>query len=301
MMQTFSERQFERHGSGRLAIVLCLLLACSQVLGSEGGLRHGGQLLGTGGVINIEGAAGGGIVPWAVLAGYGTADEVGGMIHYTHVRTDAYALNAGGIALSWHNRIELSVTRQTFDLDGLIDKLGLPADSQLSQNIYGIKARLFGDLIYGDTPQVSMGLQYKRTGDFGIPRAVGAAHRHGTDVYLAASRLFLGGIAGYPVLVSGAVRSTAAHQTGLLGFANERSLVFEGSVAALLHRRLAVGFDFRQKPDELAFAREDAWMDVFVGWFPNKHVSIAAAYARLGSIGTIDDQDGVYVTAQVGM
>ncbi|HIQ51993.1 MAG TPA: DUF3034 family protein, partial [Pseudomonas pachastrellae] len=30
----------------------------------------GGRLLATGGVTNIEGSAGGGIVPWAVLSGY---------------------------------------------------------------------------------------------------------------------------------------------------------------------------------------------------------------------------------------
>ena len=38
----------------------------------------GGRLLATGGATMIEGAAGGGLVPWAVLAGYGTREEWAG-------------------------------------------------------------------------------------------------------------------------------------------------------------------------------------------------------------------------------
>lgn len=284
------------HALAGAALSLSLSTSASDALP----FRHGGGLLGTGGILSVEGSAGGGIVPWAVLAGYGTEDEIGAGAHYTYVRTDDYGLHAKGLALTWHNRVEGSVTRQTFELDGLIPRLGLPADSRLSQNVYGLKARLFGDPVYGDWPQVSVGLQYKRTGDFAIPAAVGAAHRHGVDIHVAATRLFLNGIGGYPVLVSGALRSTKAHQIGLLGFGTDRSVVFEGSIATLLRRRVAVGVDYRQKPDELAFAREDAWMDVFVAWFPNKHLSLAGAWARLGSVGTIDDQDGVYLTLQAG-
>lgn len=36
--------------------------------------RNGGRLLLTGGVSTIEGAGGGGLVPWALIGGYGTRD-----------------------------------------------------------------------------------------------------------------------------------------------------------------------------------------------------------------------------------
>lgn len=40
-------------------------------------LDPGGRLLLTGGVSTIEGAGGGGIVPWALIGGYGTRNELG--------------------------------------------------------------------------------------------------------------------------------------------------------------------------------------------------------------------------------
>ena len=43
----------------------------------RGLLPSGGRLLLTGGVSTIEGAGGGGLVPWALIGGYGTRDEVG--------------------------------------------------------------------------------------------------------------------------------------------------------------------------------------------------------------------------------
>ena len=48
----------------RLILLLCGLLPA--LAGAEQG-----RLLATGGATSIDGAAGGGIVPWAVLAGYG--------------------------------------------------------------------------------------------------------------------------------------------------------------------------------------------------------------------------------------
>ena len=44
-----------------------------------------GRLLATGGATSLEGAAGGGITPWAVLAGYGERGEWGGDVFATRV------------------------------------------------------------------------------------------------------------------------------------------------------------------------------------------------------------------------
>jgi hypothetical protein len=52
-----------------LAVLLCGLPALT--------LADNGRLLATGGVSSLEGAAGGGITPWAVLAGYGEAGKPG--------------------------------------------------------------------------------------------------------------------------------------------------------------------------------------------------------------------------------
>ena len=43
----------------------------------------GGRLLATGGVTQIEGTGGGGLVPWALITGYGTRDQVSATAFYT--------------------------------------------------------------------------------------------------------------------------------------------------------------------------------------------------------------------------
>lgn len=260
-----------------------------------------GRLLATSGATQIEGAAGGGIVPWAVLSGYGTDTQHGGTAFYTRVDTGDYALDAYGASYTFRNRVELSFARQSFDLGELQRQLALPWNA-LEQDIYGMKVRLAGDLVYSYLPQVSVGVQHKRLRDGALPLAVGARDAHGTDGYVSASKLFLDAAGGYQLLLNATLRSTSANQTGLLGFGGDRRAdrqwVWEGSAAVLLDPRLAVGVEYRQKPDNLGFAREDDWRDVFIAWFPNKHVAVVGAWADLGSIATLDDQHGAYVSVQ---
>lgn len=273
-------------------------LACLPAFACHAG---DGRLLATGGASQIEGTAGGGLVPWAVLAGYGTQDQQGGTAFVTAVRTGDYGLDVIGAAWSWHNRIELSIARQTFSLDTLRDSLSLPT-ARFRQDVLGAKLRLRGDLVYGRGPQVSIGVQAKRQLDFLVPSLVGARDDDGIDVYVSASRLLLAGAGGRNLLLSGTARATRANQTGLLGFGGDRrsgySVVAEGSAAVLLDPRWAVGVEYRQKPDNLGFAREDDWRDVFVAWFPNKHVAVVGAWVDLGDIATLERQRGAYLSVQ---
>jgi len=268
-----------------------------------------GRLLATGGATQLEGAAGGGIVPWALLAGYGTADESRGTAFYTHVGVSDYSLDVVGFAWTFRNRVELSLAQQEFDLGTLgsvvlPSLLGVDASGEtLRQQILGVKVRLFGDAVYTRAPQVSAGLQWKRNLDFEIPETVGATDDEGVDVYVAVTKLVLGGFAGRNLLLNGTLRATEANQMGLLGFGGDLSdsheLVAEISVGVFLNRTTAIGVEFRQKPDNLGFAKEDDWADLFFAYFPNKNFSLVAAYARLGEIATIDNQNGLFFNAQV--
>lgn len=276
-------------------LVLSLLLVPTVGLAGEG------RLLATGGATSLEGTAGGGITPWAVLAGYGERDEWGAVGFATRVETGDYRLDVAGAALTYDNRIELSYARQRFDLGNLARGLGLPQNS-LSQDVFGVKVRLFGDLIYGRVPQVSLGLQHKRQKDFLIPALVGAVRDEDTEAYLAGSRLWLGGAFGYNLLVNASVRYSRANELGLLGFGGDRrdrhSLLKEGALAVLLDPHWAVGVEYREKPDNLGFAGESDWSDLFVGYFPNKRLAVVLAYARLGEIATLDQQNGAYLSVQ---
>jgi len=260
-----------------------------------------GRLLATGGATGIEGAAGGGITPWAVLAGYGERGEWGGDVFATRVETGDYRLDVAGVAFAFDNRLELSFARQRFDLGNLARDLSLPENS-LSQDIFGIKLRLFGDLLYDRLPQVSLGAQHKRQKDFLIPSLIGAQRDEDTEAYLTASRLILGGAFGYNLLLNGGVRYSRANELGLLGFGGDRrdsrTLLKEGSAAVLFNPNWVLGVEYREKPDNLSFAGESDWADLFLGYFPNKRFAVVLAYARLGEIATLDNQDGAYLSVQ---
>lgn len=251
-----------------------------------------GKLLGTTGLSQLEGSGGGGLVPWATLSGYDSGDEVSGAIFSTNVNVQDYHLQVWGANVGLYDRLELSYARQTFDLS----TLGL----QIRQSVVGAKVRLYGDVVYSDWPQVSVGWQRKTLVDDTVALAVGAKEaNHGDDVYLAATKLHLGLAAGYNVIWNLAVRGTKANQLGLLGFGGEKSTsrnyVLEGSLGVLLNQHWAVGAEYRQKPDNLGL-KEDDWKDIFVSYFPNKHLNLTLAYASLGEIANAGKQEGLYLS-----
>ena len=150
-------------------------------------------------------------------------------------------------------------------------------------------------------PELSVGTQFKAADRHATLAAIGATSPDGVDFYIAATKLFL----AQSLLVSGAVRATKANQFGLLGFGGDRdnsySAQFEGSAALLLTRRLALGAEVRTKPDNLGFARETAAYDVFAAWFLDKHLSATLAFLGLGPVARQGNQNGVYLSLQVGL
>lgn len=286
-----------------LALATALLAQAAQAQVRLPENRPGGKLLLTGGVSALEGAGGGGLATWAVTTGYGAQDGVGGNVHATYVNLPDYELTAYGAAVAFWDRVELSYTRQEFDTGATGAALGLGEGFTFGQDVYGLKVKLFGDAVYAsDTwlPQVAVGIQHKVADQGAVIGAVGGEDDEGTDLYVAATKLFL----AESLLVSGAVRFTNANQTGLLGFGGDqeadRTAQFEGSVGYLLSPNWVVGAEYRTRPDNLGFAEEDDAADVFVAWAPNKAVSVTAAYVDLGSVATFEDQRGLYLSLQVG-
>ncbi|WP_240725066.1 DUF3034 family protein [Mangrovimicrobium sediminis] len=250
----------------------------------------GGKLLATPGVSQFEGAAGGGLVPWAQLAGYATENEVAFSGYCTRVDVDDFTLDTCGAQFNLFDRLELSYAEQRLDVQ--------PLTLELEQKIAGFKLRLAGDLVYSPYPQVSLGVMHKQLDDAAVPYALGAQDDTGTDIYLAVSKLHLGVLAGYNLLWNITARRTEANEAGLLGYgAADASpqLLLEGSVAVLLDKRFALGVEYREKPDNLGLG-EDDWRDLFVAWFPNKHLSVTAAWVDLGRIAAIEGQDGWYLS-----
>lgn len=290
----------ERARSGLMRAVIAIVGTMLAATANAGEWRHGGKLLLTRGVSALEGAGGGGLASWALIAGNETRNGLGAQAHATYVALPDYELRAGGVAVGLFDRLELSWARQSFDTGKTGAALGLGRGYTFDQQIYGAKLRLVGDAVYDQDrwwPQLAVGVQHKRNQDGATVRAIGAADAQGTDFYLAATKLLL----AQSAVINGTLRWTKANQTGLLGFGSAdhgRSLQVEASAGWLVSRRLLVGAEYRGKPDNLAFAaEEDAW-DLFAAYAVSRNLSVTAAYVDLGSIASFDDQRGLYLSLQ---
>jgi hypothetical protein len=302
-------------------------LAVSATLALAATVAHAdtGKLLLTGGVSTIAGSAGGGLTPWAVIGSNATEGEVGFSGYATRAATQDYGLNGYGVAVGLHDRVELSLARQDFDaspaiaLNG-IAPFGVTPGQHIQMDIVGIKVKVAGDAVLNADswmPQIAVGLEHKRVrpGSIGSVLDFLGTQTSGTDVYVSATKLLL----AQSLLVNGTLRSTNANQNGLLGFGaaapgkNRRSLQPEFSVAYLINKNLAVGAEYRFKPNNLqalgaaaglgAALREDDWKDIFIAWAPSKNLSLTLAYVDLGRIvpGITNHrrQTGYYLSAQV--
>lgn len=284
-----------------------------------------GKLLLTGGISSISGSAGGGLTPWAVIGSNATEGEVGASAYATRAATQDYSLNSYGVAVGLHERVELSLARQDFDaspavaLNG-IAPFGVAPGQHIRMDVFGVKVKVAGDAVLdADTwmPQIAVGLEHKRvhSGSLQSVQDFLGTRRNGTDVYVSATKLLL----AHSLLLNGTLRYTNANQNGLLGFGaaapgkSGRSLQPEFSVAYLVRKNLAVGAEYRFKPNNLqalgaaaglgAALREDDWKDLFIAWAPSKNLSLTLAYVDLGRIvpGVTAGrrQTGYYLSAQV--
>jgi hypothetical protein len=300
-------------------LAFALLAACAALLGGANARADTGKLLLTGGVSTVEGTAGGGLTPWAVVGSNATEGEVGASAYLTTVGTRDYGLNIYGAAIGVHDHYELSIAQQDFNTRDTGTALGLPG-LHLKQSIVGIKVRMLGDAVLdSDTlmPQVAVGVQFKQLGASGLDATLEAlgAKRHGTDFYVSATKLLL----GRGLLLNGTLRATKANQNGLLGFGatlgGEESsyrLQPELSVAYLLSKNIAVGTEYRFMRNRLEKAgraaglgnglRSSDWKDVFIAWAPNKNISLTLAWVDLGVIVPATTgsrrQTGYYLSAQ---
>lgn len=285
--------------------LLCIVIAFGQAAAAR---ADDGKLLATSGVSQIEGAAGGGLTPWALISGYETRDSIGVTAHYTYVPLRDFTLQTPGIAVGLYDRVEFSYAKQFFSTEDVGATLGLGKDFTFEQDIFGVKVKLLGDAVYDQDsllPQIAVGAQYKRNSDGNVVRALGAKDNDGIDYYASATKLFL----AQSLLVNGTMRMTKANQFGLLGFGGDKNddykPEFEGSAALLLSRKFAIGAEYRMKPDNLGVAKEDDAWDLFAAYFFNKNLSATLAYVNLGNIAGVPgttpthDQTGAYLSVQV--
>lgn len=266
----------------------------------------GDRLLGTWGVSTVEGAGGGGLVPWATVSGTGSSNQNGAAVFGSRLKTQGgYELRVAGAAVGIRDKVELNMARWSFKLGDAVPNTSLEMTS------VGAKVRVAGDAVYDQDvwmPQVAVGVQYKQSSDATLVRALGAQHTSDVDVYLAATKLWLGAVQGHNLITNLTLRLTRANQFGLVGFGGPgddgRKLLLEGSAGLMLTDNLVLGAEYRSKPNNLqtspqdATLREDDAYDVFLAWFPWRHASLTLAWVNLGNLVGKPNQGGVYVSGQ---
>ncbi|WP_374679597.1 DUF3034 family protein [Hydrocarboniphaga effusa] len=238
--------------------------------GSWAGMYNDGKVFLTGGVFTVDGAGGGGAVPWATITGYESRDGINGGVGFTYVRLPNYDINWIGGSVGFYDRFELSYVnvKLTTDLSnvntvamaadalGLAGNLGLdPHGSKLQMDTYGAKVRLFGDAVYTSDsfiPQTSLGFLYKNNTTPEFTRTLSADKAKDWEAYLAFTKVFF----RYSTLVNLTVRYSAANQIGLTGFGecnngrtecdDDKDFRFEFSTAYLLQKNFAIGGEYQQ-------------------------------------------------------
>ncbi len=242
-------------------------------------------------VTQVEGQAGGGLVPWALISsGKPTVST-------TWVDTGDYTLSTIGGQAGIYDRVEVSFARIMFDPGEPHAPIG-----HLKLDIYGAKINL---LPMSDTlPAISVGVQHKRLhADKPMRSILGSmgADRYGTDFYLAATKVL-----PLPLweernfLINATVRGTKANQLGILGFGSNNddnyTAQLEASAGVFLNKTTIVGLEYRMKGDnELSCAttsgclvnakwNENDWGDVFIAYLPNPNFALVAAFAMFGDI-----------------
>lgn len=258
-------------GSGTRWIKGLAFVALSMVSShSWAGLYDDGKVFLTGGVFTVDGAGGGGAVPWATITGYETRDGINGGVGFTYVQLPNYSLNFLGGSIGFFDRFELSyvntkVSTNLGNVDtvalvasvlNLDNNLGLdPNGSNLHMETYGAKLRLFGDAVYTSDsylPQTAIGAFYKVNSTKEFVKTLSAAEDKDWEAYMAFTKVFF----RYSTLVNLTVRYTSANQIGLTGFGscdnghrncnNDKEFRVEFSTAYLLQKNFAIGGEYQQ-------------------------------------------------------
>lgn len=265
-----------------------------------------GKLLLTSGVSQIEGAAGGGLTPWALIGGYGTRDQIGASTYFTKVNIQDYSLESYGVAVGIYDRVELSFAKHSFNSLAVGASLNIGHSYKFEQDIFGLKVKVIGDAVLEQNtwiPQVAIGAQFKENKNRKVIQSLGVKDNKGVDYYVSATKILL----NQSLLYNLTLRATKANQFGILGFGGEKNddyeLMYEGSLAYILCRNLAVGVEYRTKPDNFAaggLVKEEDAYDIFAAWTPTKNISLTLAYVDLGQVAIKENQSGFYSSLQLG-
>lgn len=260
---------------------------------------------------NIEGSAGGGLVPMALM------HPQGPLVSYTNLTTQDFGIQSIAIGGTIADRAEVSIGHLMTTVPASYAAF-YGTDNRITVNTFGLKVKV---LDMGDsTPQLAIGLQAKSSSGslLNTLKTVNAiSSTSGTDFYAAATKVVT--IGGKGVVLNGVLRATKANQMGILGFGGGTaaggktgySMKPELSAGVFLADNVILGGEYRAKPNNISSTaaglgiKEEGAYTLFMAYIPNKNMTITAAYANLGQVGASSavvggaaKQDGMYLQLQ---
>jgi hypothetical protein len=116
--------------------------------------------------------------------------------------------------------------------------------------------------------------------------AIGLSNNEGLDFTLYGSKMLT--FLPRPVLINLGGRATKSAEIGLLGFTDEYSFVFEGSVVVLVTDKFMVAAEFKQQPAGFTatplIGTPDNWWTIDAGYVVNSHMTVAVGYGHFGTV-----------------
>ena len=171
---------------------------------------------------------------------------------------------------------------------------------QISDNLglYNANARLEmlkeGEFGQKWLPAITAGIHYKYNDGVnqinnqlgGALSAIGLSNNQGLDFTLYGSKMLT--FLPRPVLVNLGGRATKSAEIGLLGFTDEYSFVFEGSLVVLLTDKLMVAAEYKQQPSGWTatplIGAPNNWWTIDAGYVVTPHLTIAVGYGHFGTV-----------------
>ena len=196
------------------------------------------------------------------------------------------------------------------DLPDLVkDSTGLTIEDDVVY-LHNFNARLAllkeGEFNQAWLPAVTAGIHYKYNATInnidsdlnGTLSSIGIEDNDGVDYTIYATKML--SFLPRPLLINAGLRSSEAAHTGLLGFTGERETLFEGNVVLFATDNLAIGAEYRQKPNNYQpidgiIAGEDDWWSIVAAYVVNENLTVSGGYFNLGDVLDEENVDAVAI------
>ena len=145
-------------------------------------------------------------------------------------------------------------------------------------------------------PAITAGIHYKYNDGLntinnqmhGEMSAIGLSDDQGLDFTLYGTKLLT--FLPRPVVISLGGRATKGVESGLLGFTDEYSFVFEANVAVLLTSKFILAAEYKQQPSSFTpipglIGTPDDWFTLAAAYVVNPHMTVAVGYGHFGTVG----------------